>query len=217
MQRKINHSLKIIGDALDKYGDRIAIASSFGKDSMVTLHLALRINPNIKVFSVMTPFKPQETLDYKDKIEEEWKLNIETYVGTSYPGTPSYETDPEACCDHYKVEPTKRAIAEMGIDAWISGLRGTEGHTRKFLNEIEEKDGLTKYNPILKFTEADIWMYHCYHNITPHPLYLQGYRSLGCEPCSKPYSETERGGRWVGTVKEGAEWGIHTKKLRRKI
>lgn len=216
MQLKVTHSLKLIAEAIDKY-PKIALFSSFGKDSMCVLHLARRINPQIQVVSIMTPYKFQETRNYKDYISRKWRLNLKTYEATLITNKNGkknlYEVNPEKCCDYYKVEPTKQAIKEFDLKCWISGLRGTEGHTRKFLDETEVKDGLVKINPILKWTEADVWLYHCANNIIPNPLYMQGYRSLGCKPCTLPNTETERGGRWVGTDKACGECGIHTKSL----
>ena len=205
---------------MEKHRGKIAIASSFGKDSIVLLHLAQRIDPNVQVFSVETPYKPKETIQYRNMLHDKWNLNMKIYGTTAWPedldekDMPLHKKDPERCCEIYKVDPTKRAIKDLRLEAWVCGLRGTEGHTRKFLDEQEEKDGLTKYNPILAWTEAEVWMYHAVHQIPVHPLYMQGYRSLGCLPCSKPYTDTERGGRWVGTCKEAGECGIHTASLR---
>ena len=212
IKKKIAHALDVIEKAIDKYPN-IAVASSFGKDSIVALHLCQRIKHDIQVFSVMTPFKFASTRHYKNHIENRWRLNCATFEALPSDINP-HTSGIEKCCDYYKVDQTKRAIKELNLDAWICGLRGTEGHTRKFLNEIEEKDGLVKINPILAFTEAEVWLYHAMYSIGVHPLYKEGYRSLGCEPCSKPDTDTERGGRWEGTEKCGAECGIHTKNLK---
>ena len=82
--------------------------------------------------------------------------------------------------------------------------------------EVEVKGGLIKINPILQFTELDIWRYLAMNSIKVNPLYKKGYRSLGCEPCSIIVSdnEPERAGRWQGTSKCGGECGIHTRILK---
>jgi len=184
VDKKIKRSKDLIADAISRYGDKVACFSSFGKDSIVMLYLAREVKPDIQVVSVMTPYKFKETRDYKDKLTALWELNIETYEMPEL-GLKLYETEgPEKCCDYYKVQPTKAAIKDLGLKAWICGLRNTEGHTREFLEEIEMRDGLVKYNPILAWTEAEIWLYHALNNIPVHPLYAKGYRSLGCEPCS---------------------------------
>lgn len=223
MQKKINESLGIIANAINRFPN-IAVASSFGKDSMVLMDLCQRIDPNIKILSVMTPFKPKETLEFKEYITDIWELNIETFTYDNIPDRSRvesrlYETDPDYCCEVYKVEPLAYGIKKLGLDAWMTGLRNTEGGEmrEKFSQVVEEKeDGLFKINPILNWTEKDIWMYHALEGIPIHPLYIQGYRSLGCAPCSKISendNEPERAGRWAGTDK--IECGIHSKKRMR--
>jgi phosphoadenosine phosphosulfate reductase len=216
---KIKESKKLIKDTLKKY-DRVALACSFGKDSMVVLHLCLQIDPQIKVFSIMTPFKFNETLKYKDKMEKLWNLNLTTFCEKILivEGMMPLWRTPDYCCEYYKVNPTKQAVKDL--DAWITGLRRTEGRTRtdyKYIELDRSGGGLVKINPILEFTELDIWRYLAVYGIPVNPMYKQGYRSLGCKPCSrkeKDENETERAGRWSGTSKCGGECGLHTKTLR---
>ncbi|MBI2979959.1 MAG: phosphoadenosine phosphosulfate reductase family protein, partial [Chloroflexi bacterium] len=127
-------------------------------------------------------------------------------------GQAIYEADPDECCRLLKVDPTKVAVS--GLDAWITGLRNTEGRTRVDYQEVENKGGLIKINPILLFTEAEVWRYMSTRGIEPHPWYKLGYRSLGCAPCSHPGGELERDGRWQNTSKCGGECGIHTQILK---
>ena len=125
-----------------------------------------------------------------------------------------WNKNPEACCNYFKVNPTRDAV--KGLDAWICGLRNTEGPTRENYQEIEKRGDLVKINPILTWTELDVWRYIAFNSIPVHPWYKKGYRSLGCEPCTVlvPDSEPERSGRWKGTAKCGGECGIHTKILK---
>lgn len=225
---KVINARDLITEALSKY-ENVAVACSFGKDSMVVLHITLQINPGVQVFSVMTPFKFKETFEYKDMIHDMWCLNMRTYIqsrplgyssasGRGYLGYPEiYKEDPDKCCDVYKVDMTKQAIRELNLDAWITGLRRTEGRTRTNYDFIETDKGLVKVNPILDFTELDVWRYLAVNEIPVNPLYKEGYRSLGCEPCSRKEvdeNETEREGRWHGTSKCGGECGIHTQVLK---
>lgn len=213
MQRKIFHSLSLIAEAIDKHKENIGVACSFGKDSVVTTHLCRKIDPNIKVFTVITPYLPKETKIYRETIMRLWNITVHSFENPIVEGKALYLKDVEKCCDYYKVEPTRQAIKQLGLKCWITGLRRTEGteHRKRFTNEIEERGGLAKINPILQWTEAEVWLYHAINSIPVHPLYLQGYRSLGCLPCSKPYTEEERSGRWEGTNK--CECGIHQKSL----
>ncbi len=238
---KIELAKRLIEETLETY-QRVAVACSFGKDSMVTLHLAREVDPKIKVFSVMTQYKPRETLEYLRSMNSDWNLGTKVYmVADSVPdalqddslevvllpteefyekasrikaqtGEEIYAVDPDECCRLLKVNPTKVAVREL--DAWITGLRRTEGRTRVDYQEIENKGGLIKVNPILNFTEAEIWRYMATRGIRPHPWYGKGYRSLGCAPCSNPGGELERDGRWQNTNKCGGECGIHTQRLR---
>ena len=211
---KIEHATEIISYAIEKYGDKVQVACSFGKDSMVIVHLALQVKPDVKIFTVMTPFKPIETFDYKDEMVKHYNMNIIEYMSKEKVAETLPKTNPDECCRILKVEPTKEAV--KNLDAWICGLRNTEGRTRKNYQEIEEKGGLIKINPILNWTELDIWRYMAIKNIPVHPYYAQGYRSLGCKPCTNMISdeELEREGRWIGTSKCGGECGIHTMPLK---
>ena len=130
-----------------------------------------------------------------------------------------YETDPDRCCDILKVEPVKRAVEEMGVTCWVTGLRCTEGRTRTDFKEVEERDkGLVKLNPILIWNEREVWQYLALYGVKVNPLYAEGYRSLGCAPCTKITSDdNERAGRWIGTSKCGGECGIHTRPLKKNI
>ena len=212
---KVKQAEGMIAEAQKRF-PKIAVACSFGKDSMVVLHLALKVDPMFPVFSVMTPFKPRETYAYKQKMAQVWRLNLKTYcdpiVGE---GFDLYFTDPDACCQIYKVEQTRKAVKDL--DAWITGLRRTEGRTRTDYEFEEDKGGLIKLNPILDFTELDVWRYLAVNEIPVNPLYREGYRSLGCAPCSKKEedeTDLERDGRWANTKKQGGECGIHNHTLR---
>ena len=241
LPQKIEHAKSLIRDAMERY-KRVAVACSFGKDSMVTVHLAREVDPNIKVFGILTQYKPLETFEYARLMNERMGLRATIYiVADSAPellerdgldvrllpadefnrvvsqteketGKKIYAVSPDECCRLLKVVPTQIAVQEL--DAWITGLRNTEGRTRVDYQEVEEKGGLIKINPILSFTEAEIWIYMATRGIQPHPWYSRGYRSLGCEPCSHPGGVMERDGRWQNTSKCGGECGIHTQRLK---
>jgi phosphoadenosine phosphosulfate reductase len=206
---KAEVSKRIIADAIDRY-PRISVACSFGKDSMVVLHLAREVRPDIPVFAVLTPMKPPDTFRFKDAVEREWQLPLTVYMAETEPIDGLWKLDPDECCRIFKVEPTLQALKHL--DAWITGLRRTEGRTRTDYEPVEVCNGTMKINPILDWTETDIWRYTAIHGIPVNPAYKHGYRSLGCEPCTILVAdhETERAGRWRGTSKCGGECGIHT-------
>lgn len=213
LPEKIERAKRIIKKAIERY-PKIAVAVSWGKDSMVLLHLVRQVKPDIEVFTVITPFHPKETLEFKDWIIKEWNLNVKEYRSDRDPIPGLWRTDPDECCRIFKVEPTKEAVKDL--DAWISGLRRSEGSTRRNVQEFEKIGNIVKVNPILEWTELDIWRYSALYNVPQNPLYKLGYRSLGCAPCSAIVDdeEPERAGRWRGTSKCGGECGIHTKVLK---
>jgi len=113
-------------------------------------------------------------------------------------------------------EDAVKAVEEMNVDCWVTGLRCTEGRTRTDYEEVEERDeGLIKLNPILIWKEREVWQYLAVYGVRVNSLYAEGYRSLGCAPCTKITSDdNERAGRWIGTSKCGGECGIHTRPLK---
>ena len=167
MQDKIRHSKELIKEAVDEYGDQVAVACSWGKDSMALLNLALQVNPNIRVFSILTIHKPKETFDFVAQVVKKYEMNLKIYmINDSVPpvleqndievtllpldeyrknaerikratGREIYYEDPTLCCEMLKVVPSRYAFSDMNLKAWIAGLRNTEGHTRAFLNEKE--------------------------------------------------------------------------------
>ena len=212
---KVERSLALIEHAYEKFGDSLVVANSLGKDSSAVWHLAKQVSPEIRGFIVTTRFKPPET---KKFMTEEVARYPELRVFSNDQEIPDklYETDPDRCCDILKVEPIRQAVKEMSVKCWITGLRCTEGRTRTNFKEVEELDkGLIKLNPILIWYEREIWEYLALNNIPVNPLYGQGYRSLGCAPCTRIIqSDDERAGRWIGTSKCGGECGIHTRPLK---
>ena len=214
-KEKVDRALALIREAHEEYGDRLVVANSLGKDSVVVWDLAKRVSPAIRGFVVTTRFKPQETVAFMKQTAAEYP-ELRVYSNDERMPERLYETEPDRCCDILKVEPTRRAIREMNAACWVTGLRCTEGRTRTDFREIEERDqGLVKLNPILIWHEREVWQYLALYQVPVNPLYAQGYRSLGCAPCSRITSSgDERAGRWVGTSKCGGECGIHTRPLK---
>jgi phosphoadenosine phosphosulfate reductase len=205
---------------------------------------------------VLTIHKPKETLDFIVKVVHQYHLKPKIFmVGETIPevfkennidvtllpmeqyhiqeekikketGHEIYYADPDLCCKLLKVVPVRYAYTTLGLQAWFSGLRSTEGYTRKYIAEIEKiSDHETKINPLLSWTEEEIWRYTKNNKIPAHPWYKKKFtdgrriRSLGCEPCTVPIfdHESERDGRWRKTLKKGGECGIHTRSASERI
>ncbi len=250
LEEKIQHSKELIQESIQTYGTRVAVACSWGKDSMVLLHLARSIDPDVPIFSVLTIHKPKETFEFVVKVVNQYNIKPRIFmVGDVVPeilkknnidvtllpmeqyrieaekikketGNELYYEDPDLCCKLLKVVPVRYAFTTLGLQAWFSGLRNTEGFTRKYTAEIEKiSDHETKINPLIMWTEEEIWKYSKTNKLPAHPWYRRKFRdgrkirSLGCSPCTVPIfdHESERDGRWRKTFKKGGECGIHTR------
>ncbi|MEK6727506.1 MAG: phosphoadenylyl-sulfate reductase [Candidatus Omnitrophota bacterium] len=213
-KEKVDRSLALIEEAYKKFGDGLVVANSLGKDSVAVWDLAKKLSPKIRGFIVTTRFKPKETIEFMNKTVAKYP-ELKVFKSDIQIPDKLYETDPDKCCDLLKVAPTRQAIKEMNVKCWVTGLRCTEGRTRTDYKEVEERDkGLIKLNPILIWKEREVWQYLALYQVPVNQLYAEGYRSLGCAPCTRITNEdNERAGRWIGTSKCGGECGIHTRPL----
>lgn len=213
-KEKLDATINTLEKAIDKF-EKIALACSFGKDSVTVLSLARRIDPGIEVFMIRTGYGFDETERFKNRMKKEWNLNLdEIYPSMSKDeleskhGKDLYSRDPKLCCDILKVEPTRRYL--RNLDAWITGLRRDETEFRTSLESVERYEGMpTKVNPIVYWTNEEVWEYIKSNAIPYNPLYDRGYASLGCKPCTLAgtWGRYERAGRWFGKGKK--ECGMH--------
>jgi phosphoadenosine phosphosulfate reductase len=214
-KQKVERSVTLIKEAYKKFGDGLVVANSLGKDSVCVWDLAKKVNPKIRGFIVTTRYKPKETIQFMHEMVARYP-ELKIFKNDQEIPDELYKTDPDRCCYILKVLPTRWAIEGMNVKCWVTGLRCTEGRTRTDFKEVEERDkGLIKLNPILIWKEREVWQYLALNGVKVNPLYAQGYRSLGCAPCTKiTNAEDERAGRWIGTSKCGGECGIHTRPLK---
>ncbi len=209
---------EIVAWAIEEFGQKLAVTSSFGPESGVLLHMVSQVSKDIPVLFLETGYHFPETLEYKKKLTGLFGLrNVQDLVAdkqrreklvADYNGVP-YEKNPDLCCQINKVEPLDAAI--KGFEAWMSGIRRGQTDARKSIRIVEEYEGgLAKISPLANMTSRDSWWYIKEHNIPQHPLYEKGYMSIGCWPCTRPIQagDDERSGRWAGKSK--TECGIHT-------
>jgi len=198
------------------FNPTIIASSSFQSQSVVLLHMIVQVCPEMKVIFLDTGYHFPETLTFRDQLQELLGINVKTV----YPDPearkhleddikPPFRRDPDLCCRINKVEPMKRALSSM--QAWVTGIRRDQTTNRKETEIIEmQRDGLYKINPLASWTKKEIWTYINDHKLPTHPLFSEGYPSIGCAPCTRRIfgDEDERDGRWAGTDKD--ECGIHT-------
>ena len=209
------HPVTVLESAIETFGDRLALVSSFGAESAVLLHLAAQLKPDIPVLFLDTGMLFGQTLDYRRNLAA--KLGLTDVrdlrpafqdLATADPEAKLYKTDTDACCHVRKVLPLDRAIE--GFDAWLTGRKRFHGGDRMSLPVVEQAEGKVKFNPLANWGKAELDAYMAEHNLPAHPLVAQGFPSIGCWPCTNPVEEGQdvRAGRWAGSEK--TECGIHT-------
>lgn len=203
-----------------------ALASSLSAEDMVLADLIARERLPIEVFVLDTGRLHGDTLDLVDRIENRYGIVVRMYrpqpqavneYVVRFGRDAFYESVDlrKRCCDIRKTEPLRRALA--GKRAWITGLRREQSALRSGIavEAFDEAHGMMKFNPLADWSEAEVWDHIGRHEVPYNPLYNQGYRSIGCAPCTRPVvaGEDARAGRWWWeTQDEGGnarECGIH--------
>lgn len=203
--------------AYESYGDRLVLSTSFGIQSAVMLHLATTLVPKIPVIFVDTGYLFPATYTFAEELTERLKLNLKTYVPKQTAAQQEalygklWEKDVEGL-ERYnrinKVEPMNRAITELGAEAWLSGLRWSQSSTRKERPFFERQNKVLKIYPILDWSDRDIYHYLIENDLPYHPLWDQGYVSVGDWHSTKKLGEgmTEEDTRFGGIKRE---CGLH--------
>jgi thioredoxin-dependent adenylylsulfate APS reductase len=203
--------------------ERVAVCTSFQADGMAILDMAWRINPNVRVFTVDTGRLPQETHDIIDRVRAHYGIEVEVYAPDAVElesmvrrnGVNLFrQSVPQRlmCCDVRKVRPLVKVL--HGLDAWVTGLRRDQWATRSNIRKIEldhDHGGLVKVNPLADWMEDEVWDYIKANDVPYHSLYDQGYKTIGCAPCTRATKPDEdaRAGRWWWEVNAPKECGMH--------
>jgi len=213
---------KVLHWASERFGQRAAIGTSFQGAGLVMMHLAKQSGLRFPVFTLDTGLLFPETLELKKRLEHFFgyvieplypDLTVEQQAAAN--GPELWKRDPDLCCTMRKVLPLQSKLAEL--DCWITGLRREQSQTRANIGIIEvyqfdEASGrdIVKLNPMANWSRETVWKYIRDHGIPYNPLHDQGYRSIGCQPCTSRAGDGdgERAGRWTGFNK--VECGIHT-------
>jgi len=221
---------EILKWAIEKFGKKVALASSFGAEDVVLIDMLMKIDPSARIFTIDTGRLPQETYDVIEKIMEKYGAKIEFL----FPDKRAVEEMLERygpnlfyksvelrrlCCHIRKVEPLERILKDL--DAWITGLRREQSVTRVQIEKVEEDertfDGikrvLIKINPLADWTEKQVWDYIKRNNVPYNALHDRNYPSIGCAPCTRAIKPGEdiRAGRWWWETPEKKECGLHIK------
>lgn len=208
--------------AWETFGPRAAIGTSFQGAGLVIIDLARQHQLDFPVFTIDTGLLFPETVALKKRLEDHFGIGIEAVEPdlsverqAEVHGPELWARDPDSCCAMRKVVPLQGKLAEL--DCWITGLRRQQSDTRSGIGIVEiyefdpaNKRDIVKLNPMANWTRDAVWDHLRQRGIPYNPLHDQGYRSIGCHPCTSRDGSGagERAGRWTGFNK--VECGIHT-------
>lgn len=190
LEEKIAKSKSVLQEALERYQGKIAVAWTGGKDSTTTLHLLREIGGGrvpIPVLNIDTSVKFKEIYEFRDRLAQEWGLDLHIERNDEALKTIKIAANKEECCLKLKTEVINNSLKKYGWVALITGMRWDEQPDREKESYFSPRENPhhMRVHPILHFTEMDIWQYIKDNDIPYCVLYRQGYRSLGCEPCTK--------------------------------
>ena len=199
-----------------------ALASSLSAEDMVLTDAIARAGVPIDIFVLDTDRLHADTLALIQQIRNHYGMNVQVYKPdpaavheyVRLHGRDAFYGGVELrkrCCEIRKVEPLRRALA--GKRAWITGQRRehSAGRARLDERELDAIHGIDKFNPLAAWRDAEVWHYLGEHGVPYNRLYDQGYRSIGCAPCTRPVQPGEdiRAGRWWWESPETKECGLH--------
>lgn len=207
--------------AVKTYGRRLTMATAFGAEGCVLISMLAQVDKNrdVRIFNLDTGYQFAETLEVREQIRERYGIEVELVRPAETVeameqrfGGPIHGTQPDLCCHLRKVVPLRKALE--GYDAWISAIRRDQTAVRSCAGIVEwdAKRELVKINPLARWTERDVWAYIRINEVPYNALHDQGYRSIGCQPCTRAVQPDEdpRAGRWSNFAK--LECGIHQRR-----
>lgn len=215
---------EIVAWTLQRFGARRAVVvTGLQAEGVAVADMAVQIAPDVRVVTIDTGRLPAESYAYIDQLRERWGRSIEVIhpeAGllseyTTANGVNAFYTSVQLrldCCHVRKVEPLERVLRD--VDAWMTGLRRTQTD-RRGTTPVVERDiahgDIVKVNPVAAWTEEQVVAYLSERGVPRHPLYAEGYRSIGCAPCTRAVAPGEhpRAGRWWWENGIEKECGIH--------
>jgi phosphoadenosine phosphosulfate reductase len=220
------HPREILAYAVGAYSPQVAVSFS-GAEDVVLIDLAKRAGLPFRVFSLDTGRLHPETYRYIERVREHFDIEIELFSPQAEAvqrlvrekGLFSfYEDGHNECCAIRKVEPLGRALE--GTRAYVTGQRQDQSPATRGMLPVAQLDegrkapdgaSLVKFNPLSYWSSADVWQYIREREIPYNELHDQGFRSIGCEPCTRPTNpaQHEREGRWWWEEATKRECGLH--------
>ena len=227
--KKLNEELKnktaseVIGYFVDNFKN-VALSSSLGVEDQVLTDLLLKKDKNANIFTLDTGRLHPETYDVMDATNLKYQIKINVFFPQNNLVQELYKTqgvnghyesidNRKNCCNIRKIEPLKRALKD--VEVWITGLRASQSVTRidMPLVEYDTAFDVIKVNPLISWSESDVWDYVKENSVPTNKLHKMGFPSIGCAPCTRAIKEGEdiRAGRWWWENPEHKECGLHKK------
>ncbi len=213
---------EVVRWAADTFGQEIALASSFGAEDVVAIDMIAKVAPGIRVFTLDTGRLHDETYEVMERVRVKYGVVIQSYFPDRenverlerekgfYSFRESIENRKE-CCGIRKMEPLRRALS--GMKAWMTGLRSEQAVTRSEMAVVEWDggNGLAKVNPLIDWSEEQVWESVRANDVPYNALHDRGFPSIGCAPCTRAIKPGEdvRAGRWWWENPENKECGLH--------
>ena len=203
--------------ALENLPERQVLASSFGIQSALMLHLVSNIQPDIPVILIDTGYLFSETYQFIDQLSDRLDLNLHCYQANVSPAWQEARDGQlwlqgKSGLKHYnyinKVEPMNRALKQLDVGSWFAGLRRQQSSSRDALPVLRIQDGRFKIHPVVDWNNRDVHRYFMQNNLPYHPLWEKGYVSVGDTHTSRPLKPgmSEEQTRFFGLQRE---CGLH--------
>jgi phosphoadenosine phosphosulfate reductase len=216
---------EILQYVLQRHGSKAVFSSSLGAEDQVITHLMMQIDKSSRVFTLDTGRLFQETYELIEKTEARYGMRMEVYFPDQNAVEEMVSTrginlfyhsieNRKLCCEIRKIMPLRRALKDNEV--WITGLRREQSPTRTDMKHAEwdAEMQIIKVNPLLDWTQDQVWQFVHEHKIPFNPLHNKGFPSIGCQPCTRAIlpGEDIRAGRWWWENPETKECGLHGKK-----
>jgi len=213
---------EILEKALALFAEKITFATSLGAEDQVITYILSKIDKSANIITLDTGRVFPETYDLLHRTVNRYGINIKSYCPETIQVEEMVNTkginlfyesieNRKLCCHVRKIVPLRRAL--QGMAAWITGLRREQSVTRTDLKIVEwdAANGLIKINPLLEWSEKELWEYIKANNIPYNKLHDQGFPSIGCQPCTRAIEKGEdlRAGRWWWEMPDSKECGLH--------
>jgi phosphoadenosine phosphosulfate reductase len=214
----------IVRWALDSYPPgRVAVVTGLQADGVAIADMALAVDPEVRILTIDTGRLPEASHEYIDELRRHFGRAIEVVLPdrgeverfvTEHGVNPFYDSVERRldCCHHRKVAPLERVLES--VDCWMTGLRRTQSvgrATTPVVQRDQAHGGVVKVNPLAAWSDHQVFAYLASRGVPLHPLYAQGYTSIGCAPCTRATvaGEDPRAGRWWWEQGLDKECGIH--------